>query len=118
MSLRIRIAAKADLTKLPKNIVLSGKGVNRVNLANGELYDRCPIENYHHQNVAPSSVDAANEDSVDVFVGSAGSEKPEMDLSGVWQVVLVGASPLVEVSDESVNLWHLQKVETVRNETT
>lgn len=118
--MRIRIKAKSSLAKLPKTFVLTGKGVNRVNGANGELYDRCPIMNYHHQDVAPSSVDAANEDSVDVFAGkeASGTLKPELFTSGVWQVVLVGGSPLVETSPEGVSLWHIQQVETHRNENT
>lgn len=113
---RLRIAAKAGLSSLPKNIIITGKGVARINGANGELYDRMPIEDYHNQNVQPSSNALESyEDSVDVFVGKTGEEKPE-GLFGVFQVVVDGAgSPVVQVSEEGVSLWTLEHVETVRN---
>lgn len=53
MSQYIRI--KAPSFGLPVNIVLSGKGVARVN-ESGDLFDRCPIEDYSNQGVQPSSV--------------------------------------------------------------
>ena len=39
---------------LPKNIILSGKGVAKVNVS-GDIFSVCPIEDYSHQGVAPSS---------------------------------------------------------------
>lgn len=121
MSSRMRIVAKASLAKLPKNIILSAKGVNRVVGANGEMYDRCPIENYHHQDVQPSTVDSNNENFVDVFAGksSTGTLKPELGQGGggVFQVVLkADGSPQTQTSPEGVTLWLLHPVETVRNE--
>lgn len=118
---RLRIAAKAALDDLPKNIILTGKGVRRVNLLNEELYDRTPIETPQQLGVNPPlKVDGVTpfEADVDVFAGkeASGTLSPEMDLGGVYQVVLdeLGA-PVVHVSPEGVNLWILQKVEFIRN---
>lgn len=67
MSHRIRVK---EITQLSgKNIVLTGKGVARVKGEGGELFDRCPYEDAHHQGVLPSDVVSGSQDSVDVFVG-------------------------------------------------
>jgi len=67
MSLVLRV--KNPTGTLPKNIILSGKGVSRVKGAGTEQFDRCPIEDYSNQGVKPSSLGFAN-DFIDVWVGN------------------------------------------------
>ena len=115
----LQIAAKAALADLPKNIIVTGKGVSRVNLMNGELYDRSPINDLHHQNVAPSTIEAtAYEDSVDIFVGEEASLQDVSSAFGaVFQVrVDENGAPVEHQSPQGVTIWTLDNVEFVRNE--
>lgn len=94
---------------LPKNIVLTGKGVNRIKKAGNYLFDVCPIERAHNQGV-PATVPA-----VSVFAGLESDPKPQLDLNGVYQVeTLPNGTPITQTVGAHT-LYILKKVEWVRN---
>lgn len=74
MAHRIRILGAFPTGQ--KNIVLTGKGVDRV-AAGGDLFVRTPYEDPHAMSVRVGTVD--------VYSGTVAAPEAHLDLSGVWQ---------------------------------
>jgi hypothetical protein len=106
---RIQILQVANL---PKNLVLTGKGVSRKKRAGNYLFDVCPIESPHKLGQNP---DSPAPTSVEVFAGLESEPKPQLDLNGVYQVeTLPNGTPITQTVGAHT-LYILKKVEFVRN---
>ena len=64
----VRVKAPGSGT-LPTNILLLAKGVAKIKATGGEVFLRVPIEDAHHQGVAPSDVLNTHNDFLDIFGG-------------------------------------------------
>lgn len=120
MSQRCLIRALASVDVVPKAFAITGTGTARVKVGTG-LWDRAPINDVWAQGVRPSTQNVSWQNTVDVYVGDPAAPTPQLDLSGVWSLVLdENGDPVVQPSpfDAATDVNILQKVEFVRNEYT
>ena len=106
---RIQILQVANL---PKNIILTGKGVARKKRTGNYLFDVCPIEDAHLQGVPPVSPAPS---AIEVYAGAEADPKPQIDMNGVYQVeTLPNGTPITQTVGAHT-LLILKKVEWIRN---